>query len=148
MSAQNTLGLSSLLPPALVGKLVKLTSFTAFALFAPLSFRSLLFSSLSFCFFPPLSFSRGGGTVAGAPGVPKPQVPGQDFQPSNPAKSAPALSEILLLHFYRQLQQYFQSQRYFVVLVAQKCSAIWGKTLAAALLYDQNQTIPFGLIVL
>ena len=36
--------------------------------------------------------------------------------------------------------------RYCPVLVAQEGSALWGNTLASALLHDQNQTIPFELI--
>jgi len=43
---------------------------------------------------------------------------------------------------------YYQSKKYCPVLVAQEGSAIWGNTLATALLHDQNRTIPFGLIVL
>ena len=43
---------------------------------------------------------------------------------------------------------YWQSKRYSPVLVALKGSALWGNTLATALLHDQNWTIPFGLIVL
>ena len=43
---------------------------------------------------------------------------------------------------------YYQSKRYCPVLVAQEGSALWGNTLATALLHDQNATIPFGLIVL
>jgi len=49
---------------------------------------------------------------------------------------------------YSSLRQlYYQSKRYCPVLVAQEGSALWGITLATALLLDQNWTIPFGLIV-
>jgi len=42
---------------------------------------------------------------------------------------------------------YYQSKGYCPVLVVQQGSALWGNTLATALLHDQNQTIPLGLIV-
>jgi len=42
---------------------------------------------------------------------------------------------------------YYQSKRYCAVLIALEGSALWGNTLATALLHDQNWTIPFGLIV-
>jgi len=43
---------------------------------------------------------------------------------------------------------YYQSKRYYPVLVVQKDFALWGNTPATALLRNQNLTVPFGLIVL
>jgi len=43
---------------------------------------------------------------------------------------------------------YWRSKRYCPVLVALEGSALWGNTLATAMLHDQNWTIPSGLIVL
>jgi len=48
---------------------------------------------------------------------------------------------LLTYHMYKQ------SKRYCPVLVALEGSALWGNTLATALLHDQNWTIPYGLIV-
>jgi len=45
------------------------------------------------------------------------------------------------------LEWYYQSKRYCPVMVALEGSALWGKTLATALLHDRNWTITFGLIV-
>jgi len=44
------------------------------------------------------------------------------------------------------LYTHYQSKNYCPVLVAQEGSALWGNTLATALLHDQNRTIPFGLM--
>jgi len=39
--------------------------------------------------------------------------------------------------------KYYQSKWYRPILVALQGSALWGNTLATALLHDQNRTIPW-----
>jgi len=40
---------------------------------------------------------------------------------------------------------YYQSTRYYLVLVAQEGSSLQGNSLATALLRHQNRTVPFGI---